>query len=310
MLDLRQLSAQALEPVLQEETSAWLQDLDWDFEKSADLVRRFVDLHALSGSALVQDGEVLGYAYYVMEENKGLIGDLYLLRRARTVERENQLLEAVLTAMTASGPVVRIEAQLMMLLSRPCSTVPLSGHARAYERNFMRVELRKASLGEGRIDRPVYFERWSDHYQQSAAQVIAAAYLGHVDGNINDQYRSVAGARRFLHNIVQYPGCGTFYRPASFAAFEGLSGRLCGVCLTSLVAPDSGHITQLCVSPTARGLGVGHELLRQSLTALRDFGCRTASLTVTASNAGAVKLYEQVGLRTVKRFSAYVWAGF
>ena len=66
----------------------------------------------------------------------------------------------------------------------------------------------------------MYIEKWSDHYQDAAAQLIAAAYTGHVDSRINDQYRTSGGARRFLYNIVQYPGCGAFYRPASFAAFE------------------------------------------------------------------------------------------
>ena len=61
--------------------AAWRNELEWDFEKSADLVRRFVDLSALNGSALVEDGEVAGYMYYVLEEDKGLIGDLYVRRR-------------------------------------------------------------------------------------------------------------------------------------------------------------------------------------------------------------------------------------
>jgi len=30
----------------------------------------------------------------------------------------------------------------------------------------------------------------------------------HVDGEINDQYRSRAGALRFLKNIILLPGCG------------------------------------------------------------------------------------------------------
>jgi ribosomal protein S18 acetylase RimI-like enzyme len=51
-------------------------------------------------------------------------------------------------------------------------------------------------------------------------------------------------------------------------------------------------------------------LLRQSLTTLRDMGCKAASLTVTTSNTEAVSLYERVGFRTVRRFSAYVWEGF
>jgi ribosomal protein S18 acetylase RimI-like enzyme len=131
-----------------------------------------------------------------------------------------------------------------------------------------------------------------------------------VDSRINDQYRTAYGARRFLHNIVQYPGCGAFFRPASFSAFHPASGGLCGISLSSLVGPDCGHITQICVSPEVKGTGVGYALLRQSLLALREMGCRAATLTVTAANEGAIALYERVGFRTVRRFSAYVWEGF
>ena len=33
---------------------------------------------------------------------------------------------------------------------------------------------------------------------------------GHIDASINDQYRSLHGSLRFLHNIVRFPGCGVF----------------------------------------------------------------------------------------------------
>jgi ribosomal protein S18 acetylase RimI-like enzyme len=310
IIDLRRLSARDLEPLLREETDAWRHELEWDFEKSADLVRRFVELRALNGSALMERGRVAGYLYYVLEENKGLIGDLYVRQSFRTIDRENLLLESALEAITASPAITRVESQLMMLQSMAHRPVPRAQFASAYERNFMRIDLRTAPLPPGRVRLPMYVEKWSDHYQDGAAQLIAAAYTGHVDSRINDQYRSGTGARRFLYNIVQYPGCGTFYRPASYAAFEAVNGRPCGVSLASMVAPECGHITQICVSPVARGKGVGYELLRQSLTTLRDAGCRCATLTVTASNEDAVALYERVGFVTVRRFSAYVWDGF
>ena len=309
MVDLRRLSARDLEPLLQEETAAWRDELEWDFDKSADLVRRFVDLRALNGSALVEEGEVSGYLYYVVEDNKGLIGDLYVRREWRTPDREHTLLEWALEAIMASPSVSRIESQLMMLRFAPERSVPRDDCSSAFERNFMRVDLRRP-LGEGRVRRPMYMERWSDHYTDAAAQLIAAAYAGHIDSRINDQYRSAAGARRFLYNIVQYPGCGAFYRPASYAAFEAATGLMCGISLASMVAPECGHITQICVSPSAKGKGIGHALLRQSLMTLREHGCRSGSLTVTAANHGAVELYERVGFSTVRRFSAYVWEGF
>jgi len=310
IVDLRRLSSRDLDPLLREETAAWRGELDWDFEKSADLVRRFVDVHALSGAALVVDNQVAGYLYYVVEDSKGLIGDLYLLRQFQSVEYEDLLLSCGVEGILAHPNINRIEAQLLMLQHVPGRRLPSAQYASSHDRNFMRVSLATASLSEGRVRRPMYMETWADHYQDAAAQLIADAYAGHVDSRVNDQYRSPAGARRFLFNIVQFPGCGTFFRPASYIAFEGASGQPCGISLASLVAPDSGHITQICVSPSVRGTGIGHALLRQSLLTLRDMGCYTASLTVTAANENAVALYERVGFRTIRKFSAYSWEGF
>ena len=310
VVDLRRLTSRVLEPLLEEECAAWLDELAWDFEKSADLVRRFVDMRALNGSALVEDSQLIGYMYWVLEENKGLIGDLYVRRSARTPERENALIEAALEPMMLAPLVTRIESQLMMVPWDPARQVARSEHAHTFARSFMRVDLTRASLGRGHVRRPMYIEKWHDHYSDAAAHLIASAYEGHIDSRINDQYRSPAGARRFLHNIVQFPGCGTFFRPASYAAFDAISGRMCGVSLASIVAPDVGHITQICVSPSARGTGTGHELLRQSLTTLREMDCRSASLTVTSANEDAVRLYERVGFQTIRQFAAYVWEGF
>jgi ribosomal protein S18 acetylase RimI-like enzyme len=310
IVELRRLNARDLEPVLQEETAAWWDTLDWDFEKSADLVRRFVDLRALNGYALVEHGIAVGYIYYVLEEGKGLMGDLYVMRAYRTVERENLLLASALHSIVSNPHVTRVESQLMMLEFSSSRAVPGAAHLSAFDRNFMRIDLRRAGLPESRLRRPVSIDRWTDLHQEPAAQLIANSYQGHVDSSINDQYRTLIGARRFLHNIVQYPGCGNFFRPASFAAFEPARGVLCGISLTSLVSQEFGHITQICVSPEVKGCGVGYALLRQSLLALRDVGCRAATLTVTAANEGAVELYKRVGFRTVRRFSAYVWEGF
>jgi ribosomal protein S18 acetylase RimI-like enzyme len=310
IVDLRRLQARDLEPLLDEEVAAWRDDLDWDFGKSAELVRRFVDLRALNGAALLEDGEAIGYVYYVLEENKALIGDLYVRIPLRTAERENALLESAFEGIAANSAVTRVESQIMMLHRDPNRPIPGRGHATAFDRNFMRLETAFANLAEGRVRRLCYIEKWSGLYQEAAAHLIAAAYAGHVDSGINDQYRSPAGARRFLHNIVHYPGCGVFCPLASYAAFDAVGGRLCGISLASMVSPECGHITQICVSPAARGTGIGHELLRQSLLALTGMGCRAITLTVTTSNQDAIGLYERVGFRTVKRFSAFVWEGW
>ena len=310
ILDLRRLSARDLEPVLAEEIASWQEDLSWDFSKSAELVRRFVDLRALNGFALVDDGEISGYLYYVLEDHKGLIGDLYVRQAWRTPDRERSLLEPALEAIVGCPSVSRIESQLMMMAQIPVRSLPRTEWVSCFGRNFMRLDFRRVSLGEARVRRPIYIEKWSEQYQDPGSQVIAESYAAHIDSRINDQYRTAAGARKFLYNIVQYPGCGTFYRPASYAAFDSATGRMCGLSLASLVATESGHITQICVSPWARNTGAGYALLRQSLLTMREMGCRTVSLTVTASNHDAIRLYERVGFQVVRRFSAFVWEGF
>jgi ribosomal protein S18 acetylase RimI-like enzyme len=311
VVDLRQIAAADLDPLLNEEVDAWQRILHWDFRKSADLVRRFVDLRALNGYALVDRHKVTGYAYFVYEDHKALIGDLYVRRAAYTAEAEQLLLAAVLEAAFDSSRLRRIEAQLMMMRSPPSRALPGARHMREFQRNFMMLEsMRSAQLPPGKAAATAHIERWTEPFQEQAAHLIATTYATHIDSQINDQYRSVSGARRFLYNIVQYPGCGVFAKAASLAAFEPQSGRMLGICLSSLIGPHTGHITQICVAPAAQGTGIGYELLRRSLEALRDSGCKSASLTVTGGNTEAIRLYERIGFRTTQRFLALAWEDF
>ena len=78
LIDLRRISAAELSPLLLEETVEWLRELAWDFGQSADLIRRFIDLKALDGCVLLDRGELVGYGYSVIEDHKGLIGDVYV----------------------------------------------------------------------------------------------------------------------------------------------------------------------------------------------------------------------------------------
>lgn len=300
VIDLARITAAQLEPVLVEEAHSWHHHLNWDFGPSADLIRRFVNLQALSGYALLCGNEVTGYAYYVCEEGKGLIGNLFVREAYRTRENEHALLSAVLAALRRTPGIRRVEAQLMMLRHRPES-------GREYPRCFFEADATAARKLPVAQPPDMVLSNWGEYRQEETARLIVAAYQGHVDSEINDQYRSIAGARRFLMNIVQYPGCGAFFSPASFAASGATDHMLSGVSLASRVAPAAGHITQVCVAPAQRGMGLGYELLRRTLTALAAHGCRTVSLTVTASNLSAIRVYEQMGFRKRREFSAYVW---
>lgn len=310
ILDLRRIRLEDLNSVLEEETRSWRDRLHWDFTPSAELVRRFVGIQALSGFALAVHGEVIGYSYFVCEDRKGLIGDLYVMDDYRNAYSEQMLLSSVVEALARESGVRRIESQLMMFDSSFGHDLPKSGSLTIHRRNFMSMELARApELAAGTASGSSRFEGWMPHRQEETARLIAEAYHGHVDGEINDQYRSIAGARRFLMNIVQYPGCGSFFQPASFVAIDPHHAGVRGVSLASLVAAEVGHITQICVAQKFQGTGTGYELLRRSLEALAAHGCKEATLTVTTANRQAIELYERMGFRTVRYFAACVWNG-
>jgi ribosomal protein S18 acetylase RimI-like enzyme len=311
LVPLRDIRPSDLDLILEEEERAWWHELDWNFRPSADLVRRFVGMRALNGHALWLNSRAIGYCYHVSEDRKGLIGDIYVLREFASPDHENLLLAAAVSSMMESPFVRRIESQLMMLRDPFRRELPHPEFLSRHTRNFMRTDLAAARrLPPGKAAHRILLEPWSEAREEDAARLIAAAYEGHIDGEINDQYKSVPGARRFLTNIVQFPGCGTFFQPASFLALDPRDGVLTGLCLSSLVADNVGHLTQVCVAPQARATGIGYELMRRSLAALADHGCDRVSLTVTAANLNAVTLYERMGFYTHRLFAAYVWEAF
>ncbi len=309
LCDLRRLHASDFDPLLEEEIRFWRDTLDWEFERSADLVRKFIDVQALSGVALIAPSGVVGYAYSVLEEHKGIIGDLYVRHAYRSPQNEFRLLSQVLEELIATPFVRRVESQLILFGTRE-RIMPRTHQLQTFDRDFLEIELDTLDRFPPAELPGVSIEPWAQHHQDAAAHLIASAYSGHVDSLINDQYRSVAGARRFLFNIVQYPGCGNFLQAASLAAFERETGWMAGLCLTSIVSPDVGHITQVCLARDVRGRKLGYELMRQSLGLLRKNGCRRVSLTVTTANRSAMHLYLRLGFRSLRRFPAFVWEGF
>ncbi len=310
IVELSQLGISDVDPLLNDEILVWERRFAWDFRPSANLLRRFLQMHSLYGYALRVNREVIGYSYYVCEARKGLIGDFYIRQEHNTSSMETSLLTAVVQGLMRTPGIRRIESQLMLL--KDASLAPaFPNYMTRHDRYFMVIQDDLAQmLQPSATGLRTRFVLWAERYQEEAAHLVSAAYRGHVDSDINDQYRTIPGARQFLTNIIRYPGCGQFSPAASVLAIDERTGRVCGACLASMVAADSGHITQLCVLPALRGAGLGYELLRQALERLAQLGCTTVSLTVTCSNVEAIRLYESMGFRKLSTFPALVWQGW
>ena len=163
-----------------------------------------------------------------------------------------------------------------------------------------------SAVAASQID-SMQFLPWADGHLMQASELVAASYQNHVDALINDDYASVPGARRALVQTTRHAPGRPFFAPAAIVAREPGSPALAGICLGSLVSDGVGHVAQLCVAPASRGRGLGSELLRQAIEAFAGAGCDAVSLTVTASNSRAVRLYERHGFRTIASFPAFVW---
>lgn len=311
ILDLRHFSSSHLRPLLDHETQFWANRMSWDYRPSAEMILRYIDSKILPGYAAVESGRVGGYAFFVYEGSKGVIGDLYadgsLQLPDDTVER--RLAVHVIETLQRSPGVRRIEAQLLPHDSGALSPPFLAEGFRQFPRLFMTLPLNQAFRQEVPPSLEIEFRRWAEHDFQPAAAVITAAYRGHVDSEINDQYRSLNGSLRFLNNIVRFPGCGAFDGNASFVALHRPTRSIAGLLLCSRVRDDVGHITQVCVLPEQRGRNIGESLIALCTQELRSRRFSSLSLTVTEANFGAVDLYRKLGFQTRRKFDAFVWEG-
>lgn len=316
-LDLRHFSAQHLRPLLEEESALWSQRLHWDYRSSASLVLQYIESHLLSGYAALDQGRVCGYIFCVYETNKSVIGDVFASRigvdESAAVAVELQLIDRLLETLQHSPDLTRVEAQLLLhphdLHREPFERASFQ----LYPRLFMELELNPPESSEAArpdaFDGPGggHYRLWKNSDFDLSPQVITASYSGHIDSEINDQYLSLGGAQRFLHNVVRFPGCGIFEEQASWVLAAPTNDKLLGLLLCSRVSAGVGHVTQLCVLPEFQRLGVGEKLLELCAASLRASGCNAVTLTVTERNTSAVGLYRRLGYHVQHRFDAMLW---
>jgi ribosomal protein S18 acetylase RimI-like enzyme len=315
ILDLRHFRSADLRPLLEKETAAWSRLLSWDYRSSAEMILRYMDARILPGYAAVENGEVMGYSFFVYEGSKGVIGDLYVDgERPGTAGHamEKRLLGHVIETLQQSPGIHRIEAQLLLHPAAMLAQPFVDEGFRRYPRLFMELPLQGRMIEDNNFAArfpEVDLRKWSEEDFQSAAAVITAAYHGHVDSEINDQYRTLNGSLRFLNNIVRFPGCGLFDQEGSLMARNRFTRAAMGVILCSRVKNDVAHVTQVCLTPEQRGRGLGEALITSACSELRKRGCHSLSLTVTEANASAVMLYRRMGFSVKHVFDAFVWEG-
>ena len=316
ILDLRHYTSADLRPLLDRESEVWASGMAWDYRSSAEMILRYIDSKILPGYTAIENGRVVGYTFFVYEGTKGVIGDLFVSANGhsrpdptRDEEVRMRLLTHAIETLQQTPGVRRIEAQLLVHRSGSVSAPFLREGFRVYPRLFMQLPLKmNAAFDEPLAAMPdIEIRNWSEADFQPAAQCITNAYFGHIDSDINDQYRTVAGSTRFLNNIVRFPGCGVFDQQGSMVAINRATGAMAGLLLASRVRDDVGHVTQICLTPEFRSRGLGKAMMVLCCRGLRKRNFSQLTLTVTEANRPAVELYERLGFETKRIFDAFVW---
>jgi ribosomal protein S18 acetylase RimI-like enzyme len=315
ILDLRHFSARQLRPLLEAESRLWQQRLRWDYQSSTELLLQYLDSRILPGFVALDRGRICGFTFCVYEGQKAVVGDAFALANdpAQMIPITQLLLHHLLQLLQHSPGIHRVESQLLLYNAGSIDEAFVAAGFAMFPRLFMEYDLSPphapaTSSKERRRSLPPYIElvSWSSDHYQAAAELIHESYIGHIDARINDQYCSLHGSLRFLHNIVRFPGCGVFDPEASWVLRNQRNGALIGMLLCSRVADDVAHITQLCVATSHRGQGLGLALLDHCIHHLTRSRFAAITLTVTEANHQAVKLYQDTGFFVRHRFDAMV----
>jgi GNAT superfamily N-acetyltransferase len=315
ILDLRHFSAAQLKPLLRDEAGRWQRRLHWNYARASSMLLDYLDSRILPGFVALRAGSIVGYAFCVFEGAKAVIGDIYALGETESTTNPicDTLLHHLLELLLAMPGIDRVESQLLMFPSGALSEPFRTRGFRSFPRCFMmrdlealaaRTDSAPPSLPPG-VD--LLLQSWQPEFQEGAAELVHRSYASHMDAAINDQYCTLHGAQRFLHNIIRFPGCGVFDAENSWALRDSNTLAIEAILLCSRVRSDVGHITQLCVSPPLRCHGLGQVLLDQCAAESAKHGVKALSLTVTEANTPALHLYERNGFTTLHRFEAMVW---
>ena len=297
-----------MDEIFHEEIGCWQRELHWDFGPSAEMIGRYIKSRHLPGYVLYGDaGAPAGYVYYIANKPVGFIGDLFVRKSQASTRAYKLLLERAFRSLTVWPQVRRIECQIFPFNTELLPLFKRLGF-RAIKRRFLILPLQV----EGAFDEiepkplPCRITRWHRNFLEGAASVIYESYIESPDHDMCFDYQSKEGCTRFLANLLDNPGCGTFREDTSLLALDDAK-EVCAVLLTSEISSGTGMIPQISVRSDWQGQGIGTQLLIRYLQEARKQGLERIALSVSDANRGAYRLYRRLGFEDSKTFHAYIW---
>lgn len=305
VVDLRRVDVRALRSLMDEEAAMWLQVLGWDYHATQNYLCSYIRQKMLPGVAILDQGKAVGYLYMVLEADRAILGNLYVLRERWDQDYEKKLAASAAEALQSVPGVKRIEAQLMVFSGADLTETMRQAGFEVFRRFFLTLDLGDWNRSK---EKPPDLELrpWHGSMIEEAARVIYEGYVGGVDAYFSTSFSRPDKCLDFVFNLVQRRGCGRFLPKMSPVGFgPGVDMR--GVIIATELSPGSGHLPQISVAPAYQGKGFGDYLVGESLHRFKRHNYRTVSLTVTEKNTKAEQWYRRIGFKETLAFNAYLW---
>lgn len=312
IVSLRDADIGGLEKLFDEQCLEWLELLHWDYTGPSALIRDVARRHELPGLAITVGSEIAGCGFWVIEQGRCSIGDIYITRKWRGARVDYVLAEAILDQLSSEHGFRRIESQCVNVGTEGVGEVFVSRGFRRFHRHYMILELgadvrvtsqRRLSSHSSVSD--VEIRPWDDEMFDRAAHIIHRSYRDEDDRLINSQYRTEQGCGELLGVLTGHVWCGEFLANVSRIATSRVSGRPIGVLIALRIAPGVGHIGQISILPEYQGLGAGRRLIAAAVAEFTRLNFKNVSLAVTDSNSRALRLYESCGFKAIHTFPVF-----
>ena len=295
----------AVEALLDEQCAEWLDLLRWDYAGPSRLILDVIKQRELTGFVAVQGGATVGITYYVVEDNRCSIGDIYVSKPWRGLSADRYMAQAIMDNLDRLPRLRRVESQCVGVGNNSATELFLARGFERLDRQYMMARLSPGVAGESRDLPGATIRGWREDDFASAARIIHRSYRGEYDSRINSQYQTEEGCAELLTILTEHVWCGEFLPEVSRVAVDSATGNRVGVLIASEIADGAGHVGQISILPSHQGRGIGRRMIDLVMSDLQDEGYETISLAVTSANTSALHLYESCGFRTIHEFPVF-----
>ena len=259
----------------------------------------------MPGYVAIAADEAIGYAYFLVNQSKGIIGSLYALENAHSQEAADALLTLSAACLKDSQNIKRVEAQIMPFHNLNLATTLINQGFSHSSRFYLDLDL-SSHRKKAELPAALRIVSWEPAHLARTADMVVLSYENQTDAEICEDYRTRTGCEGYLRSLVENPGCGVFMPEASFVGLDW-QGTPCGFIFCCRISAEAAIIPQIAVHPLYQGKRLGNTLMNRAFAQLKALGFRSVSLTVTEKNHRALQWYQRLGFKIRKEFGAYVW---